>query len=281
MAQPLDLKAYKAQANGKVPAGLSEGDFVVRDDGLFVINRVFTNGDYELQLVDMETNTSNFHGQYLLASSKDAVNAYTEKFNMIDNYIYLYNLDKFIVLPEYPDSVQDTMGADFSVSTPLGRSAPIYSYKNSGPRRLQLNFSGLHRELMQMININVNTSVVLGLSEDYIDVLIKYIQASVLQTYESAKKMINPPIVALRFGNDIFIKGVINGEVGVTYHYPILSNGKYATVDIAFTISEVDPFDAETVAKAGSFRGMGATLERAWNNYYNSYYNEDNNTINI
>lgn len=281
MAQPLDLKAYKAQQNGKVPAGLSVGDFVVRDDGLFVINRILPNGEYELQLVDMETTTYNFHGQYLLASSKDAVNAYTEKFNMIDNYIYLYNLDKFIVLPEYPDSVQDIMGADFSVSTPLGRSAPIYSYKNSGPRKLQLNFTGLHRELLKMINTNVNTSITLGLSEDYVDVLIKYLQASVLPTYESAKKMVNPPIVALRFGNDIFIKGVINGSVGVTYHYPILTNGKYATVDIAFDISEIDPFDAETVAKAGSFRGMSATLERAWNNYYNSYYSEDQNTINI
>ena len=278
MAQPLEFKAYKVQEDGQAPKGLQENDFVVTNGGLYVIRRVLSNGDYDSVLVDSETTTYNYRGQYLVAPSREMVNNYTEKFNMIDNYIYLYNLDKFIVLPEFPDSVQDVMSASYSEATPLGRSAPIYSYKNSGPRTLQINFN-LHRELLKMINKNVNSSVSLGLTDDYVDILIKYIQASVLPTYESAKKMVNPPIVAVRFGNDLFIKGVINGPVGVTYNYPILSNGKYAMVSISFTISEIDPFDAESVSKAGSFRGMNTTLERAWSNYYNSYYNEEQNTI--
>ena len=278
MAQPLDFVAYKVQPNGKAPAGLSINDFVVTNGGLYQITDVFGNGDYKSQLIDSDTTTYNYKGRYLVAPSKDLVNNYTEKFNMINNYIYLYNLDKFIVLPEFPDSVQDIMPANYSESTPLSRSAPIYSYKSSGPRTLQINFN-LHRELMKMINKNVNSSITLGLTDDYVDVLIKYIQASVLPTYESAKKMVNPPIVALRLGNDVFIKGVINGNVGVTYHYPILSNDKYAFVDISFNVSEIDPYDAEMVAKAGSFRGLNTTLNRAWNAYYSSYYNEDSNTI--
>ena len=48
-------------------------------------------------------------------------------------------------------------------------------------------------------------------------------------------------MVAVRFGNEIFIKGVVTTGVSVTYEKPILSNNKYAVVTIAFTVSEVDP----------------------------------------
>ena len=66
------------------------------------------------------------------------------------------------------------------------------------------------------------------LSDDYVDVLIRYIEAAALPTYQAANKMVNPPIVAMRLGKDIFIKGVVNGSVGKTYKFPILRNGKYA-----------------------------------------------------
>ena len=32
--------------------------------------------------------------------------------------------------------------------------------------------------------------------------------------------------------------------------------------DISFTVTEVDPYDAQTVAKMGSFRGLDRTLEK-------------------
>ena len=32
--------------------------------------------------------------------------------------------------------------------------------------------------------------------------------------------------------------------------------------DVSFTVNEVDPYDAETVAMVGSFRGLNASLER-------------------
>ena len=79
------------------------------------------------------------------------------------------------------------------------------------------------------------------------------------------------------FLNDIFIKGVINGTVGVTYNYPILKNGKYASVSISFAVSEIDPYDATDVMQTGSFRGLSTSLERRiWKvaGYSNSKYPE-------
>jgi len=35
-----------------------------------------------------------------------------------------------------------------------------------------------------------------------------------------------------------------------------MDDSKYACADVTFTISEVEPYDAATVASAGSFRGI-------------------------
>lgn len=191
-----------------------------------------------------------------------------EKFSqMIDNYIYLYHVSNqsgkegtVIVLPSYADSVTDTLQVSYNSETPLARSAPIYSYQSSGPRTVQVSFS-LHRDMMKQINFQTSNAAV-TLDEDYVDLFIKYIQAAALPNYSTASKMVNPPVVALRLGNDIFIKGVINGSVGITYNYPVLSNGKYALVSVSFSITEIDPYDAKTVMKTGSFRGLSTSLER-------------------
>lgn len=177
-------------------------------------------------------------------------------FQMIDNYIYMYHLDKYIILPEYADEVTDTSQATFSQSTPLARSAPIYSYSHSGPRTVQVKFT-FHREMMKQINYG-NTSYGNGyvdeLNDDYVDRLIKLVQACTVPSYSMASKMVDPPIVALRMGKDIFIKGVINGSIGLTYSLPILRNGKYAVVSFSLTITEIDPYDANTITEIGSYR---------------------------
>ncbi len=182
-------------------------------------------------------------------------------FNMIENYIYLYHIGQYIILPSYADSVTDSQPVSFSTTTPLSRSAPIYSYANSGPRSIQVAFD-LHRDLMMQINKELNHIEGVTLDNDYVDLFIKYIQAATLPAYEVANKMVNPPIVALRLGNDIFIKGVITGSLGITYNYPILSDGRYAKVAINFSISEIDPYDANTVIRTGSFRNVSTTLDR-------------------
>lgn len=184
-------------------------------------------------------------------------------FALIDNYIYLFHVDKFILLPTYPESVQDTMPATYSQTTPLSRSAPIFSYSHSGPRTIDVSLN-LHRDMMQQLNYgvsNINLNEV-DVGDDYVDVLVKQIQAVAVPSYDSGAKMVNPPLVALRFGNDIFIKGVVDGGLTVTYSGPIGTDNKYKQIQLAFRISEVDPYDAQTVMQQGSFRGINKTLER-------------------
>lgn len=184
-------------------------------------------------------------------------------FELIDNYIYLYHLDKFLLLPTYPEQISDSNSASFASSNPLSRSAPIFAYSYSGPRTVQINLQ-LHRDLMTQLNYNVSNVNLneVELGDDYVDFLAKAIQSIVLPKYTATTKMVNPPMVALRFGNEIYIKGIVNGSVTVTYSGPILENNKYAIVDISFQIAEVDPYDAETVMTQGSFRGLNKTLER-------------------
>lgn len=181
-------------------------------------------------------------------------------FNLITNYIYFYPRKEFVLLPVTPDSVQDSMGASFSVSTPLSRSAPIYSYSHSGPRSVQISMT-VHRDLMQSTNYQVS-NVALDLNDDYVDTMIKYLQSMVVPRYAASTKMVDPPQIALRIGNEIYCKGIINGNVGLTYRLPLLENDKYAIVDISFTVTEVEPYDADQIIQQGSFRGLNTTLER-------------------
>lgn len=182
------------------------------------------------------------------------------QFPMIENYIYLYHVDKFIILPGFPDSINDTIQVNFNKSTPMSRSAPIYSYANSGPRSLQIDLD-LHRDMMLQINRGIS-NYPLKVGEDYVDVLIRDIQAAALPAYNAGEKIVDPPMIAVRFGNDIFIKGIVTGAVGVTYEVPILDNNKYAKLHINFTVEEVDPYGANQVMTEGSFRGLDTTLER-------------------
>lgn len=186
--------------------------------------------------------------------------AVDHEYELIENYIYLYHVDQFIILPSYPDSIQDTLSVSFNKSTPLSRSAPIYSYASSGPRSMQIGLN-LHRDLMSQINYR-KSNLKMQVGDDYVDTLIAHIQAAALPNYDAAQKMVNPPIIAIRFGDDIYCKGVVTGNVGVTYQLPILRTNKYAQVAINFNIEEIDPYDATTVMQQGSFRGFDASLER-------------------
>lgn len=191
------------------------------------------------------------------------------RYKMIDNFLYLYHTGDFIVIPTFADSITDSIQANFASSTPMSRSAPIYSYENSGPRTLQVEFD-LHRDLMKEINYQTS-NVTPKAGDDYVDWMIKAVQAAALPSYKDSQKMVDPPVVALKMGNDIFIKGVVTGAVGVTYQLPIIpgidkdgnpdsSIGRYASVRLGFGISEIDPYQASDVIKMGSYRGIPKTL---------------------
>jgi hypothetical protein len=98
--------------------------------------------------------------------------------------------------------------------------------------------------------------------DDMAESFIHAIQAIAVPKYNLSNKAVEPPLVALRLGREIFIKGIVSGGVSVTYGKPILINEKYAEITISFTVSEVDPYDATTVFKNGSFRGLTASLRK-------------------
>jgi hypothetical protein len=117
---------------------------------------------------------------------------------------------------------------------------------------------------MDALNVGVSNSE-LKLGEDYVDNLIKALQAIAVPKYNLSNKAVEPPLVALRLSNEVFIKGVVTSAIGLEYKLPILSNGKYAQVSLSFAVSEVDPYDASTVFTNGSFRGVVKTLKKGMN----------------
>jgi hypothetical protein len=183
-----------------------------------------------------------------------------------DNYIYISHLDninekdyRFWRLPCCPETIQDSMGSTFNQTTALGRSAPIFTYSHSGPRTVQVQLQ-LHRDMMDEINIGVSPAE-LGYGEDYVDSLIRALQSIAVPKYNLSNKAVEPPLVALRLSNEVFIKGVVTSEIGLEYRLPIQTNGKYAQVRLSLQISEVDPYDATGVFTNGSFRGVVNTLK--------------------
>jgi len=183
-----------------------------------------------------------------------------------DNYIYISHLDEnfqFWKIPTWPETVTDTMQSNFASTNALGRTAPVYTFSNAGPRTVQIAIP-LHRDIMDEVNIGVSNTA-LGEGEDYVDNLVKALQSIAVPKYNLQNKAVEPPMVAIRLGNEIFIKGIVSGAIGITYSKPILSNGKYARIELSITVSEVDPYDATTVFKNGGFRGVVSSLKKGMN----------------
>ena len=195
---------------------------------------------------------------------------------MPDCYIYLYHTDEYFILPQYPDTISDNMESNFSSQNALSRTAPVFAYNNSGPRVLQVTFK-LHRDMMNDLNkdnahvkFNEGSDIIYDIRDDYIDILIKKLQSIALPRYKTSDKAVEPPKVAIRFGQDIFIKGVVaSGGVSVSYDLPLLENNKYAQVTLSFTVSETQPYDADSVGRLGSFRGLTSGLQSKINEITN------------
>lgn len=180
-----------------------------------------------------------------------------------DCYLYISHLDdeyKYWALPGYPGEVTDSMQSTFAPTTALGRSAPVYTFSNSGPRTISLSLE-FHRDMFE----EMPTNVVPKDGDDKAESFIHAIQAIAVPKYNLSNKAIEPPLVAVRLGREVFIKGIVSGGVNVTFAKPILVNEKYAVIKVSFTITEVDPYDATTVFTNGSFRGLTATLRKGMN----------------
>lgn len=165
-----------------------------------------------------------------------------------ENYIYFHHTGLGIIIPVDPESISDSMSASFPSQTPLSRSAPIYSYQNSGPRTVSVNFT-VHRDLCNEYN---------NLGYDAVDVLINNLDQAVLPDYNSMGKIVNPPVVSLKLRDDIFIKGVVS-TMSHTFSLPIINYGgknKYAVVGFNFSVNEITPYSASILPTIGQYRNV-------------------------
>lgn len=179
------------------------------------------------------------------------------------NYLYISHLDEedqFWILPNTPDSISDSMLSSFSPTTALGRTAPVYTYSGSGPRTVQIDLK-LHRDMLDEANAGIS-NVKPEAGKTYMDELLRALQAIALPKYNLSNKAIEPPLLALRIENQIFVKGVLSGSIGLTYSGPLQSDGKFAVVGLSLIINEVDPYDSTSVYKNGGFRGCVNTLRK-------------------
>lgn len=163
-----------------------------------------------------------------------------------ENYIYFHHTNTKIIIPVDPEAISDSMGASFASNSPLSRSAPIYSYQNSGPRTVSVNFT-LHRDLCNQFN---------NLNYDAVEALIINLDQMVLPDYNSAGKIVNPPLVSLKLRDDIFIKGIVT-QTSHTYQLPIIEyfgKTRYAVVGLNFSVNEVTPYSASIIPKIGQYR---------------------------
>lgn len=173
-----------------------------------------------------------------------------------ENYIILHHVGKALLIPVDPDAMSDNMGVSYAESNPLSRSAPIYSYQNSGPRAVQVTFT-LHRDLMRECNPDLKID-----GEDPVDYMIENLDALALPDYDAASKIVNPPLVSLKIRDEIYIKGVVAGSVGLTYGLPILKYGnvsKYAMVTVSFGVNEVTPYSASILPSVGGKYRIGSS----------------------
>lgn len=204
-----------------------------------------------------------------IVKANNPVSRNYSEFDLIkNNYIYLYHTDEFLLIPTFPDQIMDQMQSTFSQQNALSRTAPVFSYSNSGPRQIQVSLN-LHRDMFYGVN-TMGAKLTIGnmeveIGDDYVDTLIKRLQAVALPKYKGESKEVIPPSVAVRFGDEVFIKGVVVGGVTVEYHVPIVQTvagggAKYAQVNISFVVYETDPYDADSVGRLGSFRGLTRTM---------------------
>ena len=192
-----------------------------------------------------------------MAKIEDVVGS--ELYRTFPNFIYLFHTDEIYVLPEYPDSVMDKMNSTFQQTNALSRTAPVFTYSNSGPRQVQIQLH-LHRDMLNDANAG-NGTMLVGEGEEPIDSLIRALQSIALPVYKAANKQVVPPMVAVKLGNTIFVKGVILGGVSIEYQKPVLDDDRYAQCNLNFEVYEVDPYDAISVSQLGSFRGVTRTFK--------------------
>lgn len=178
--------------------------------------------------------------------------------NVVKNFIYFHHIDKACILPCYPQTISESISVTWNATNLLQSSAPIQTWSNSGPRVIPFNFD-LHREMLTDTNVTSQTflgrSLIMEEPENLMEDLISTIKAAALPKYTYVTRIVNPPIVSVSIGNQIYIKGVVNSSVTTDYKGAI-RQGKYNEVSLSFSVTEITPYDADSIQKLGNYVGQ-------------------------
>ena len=136
-------------------------------------------------------------------------------------------------IPCYPKSVSDSLQVQFNSDSLFTSTEPYFVFHHSGPRTIQVGFQ-FHREMRGIDN------------DGYIDTIVNALKASV---YPVNDGWMGSEIILI-VGNDVYIRGIISGSVGVSYSGPII-DGKYNVIDVNFSIEEVQGGTLDYATKFG------------------------------
>ena len=137
-----------------------------------------------------------------------------------------------------PDDVSDSMSANYDQQTIRGRSLPIKSYNDSGPRSISFTAT-LHSSYNQ---------------DNSITFTVNKLRALVYPDYEG--KRIYPPLCLIRIG-DLIVKSVVT-SVNVTWKKPY-RNQTYMFAEVAINAEEVmdNVMDMSEVEKGQYYTRLG------------------------
>lgn len=148
-------------------------------------------------------------------------------------------------MPCYPTSLSDSGSIQYQTDTILGTTQPYINYNYSGPRTVSASFS-LHREMYGESNATLA-------GESKVDNIVKALQAC---TYPADNNGIEAVRCELLVGKQLYISGVIDGQILISYSGPII-DGKYNVCEFSLTITEVynkSIFFADKRSKGGMMR---------------------------
>lgn len=139
-------------------------------------------------------------------------------------------------LPVYPNEFSDSNHAEFSSSTPLGRSVAYQNY-NTSSRSCSFTLQ-LHEELCD--------------DYSYIHRLVAMIQSACYPSYST--NIVKPPEICFVIGKQFKIRGILT-DCSAQWKAPIIDDN-LVNCDLSIGIQETTgPYSKSTIASKGGYRG--------------------------
>jgi hypothetical protein len=172
----------------------------------------------KVQTIDTKDTTA--LGTYIVAGANMATDCFVKIEHTGIRQVDSTNSTYIYALPCYPDNINESQGAQWSQSAPLGRSSPLSAYVGTGYRSMSFPMR-LHREMCNG-------------DEAYIDNLLATLRKSVFPLY--IEQGLTPPVTTFQFG-EYRCKGYVE-SVGYNWQKPII-DGHYQLCDVNISFIDV------------------------------------------